>query len=54
MSVKIKYIKCNLNAKIDTRNKPEIMKKAIVKWTVQGYYPNVPLFGFSELHGITQ
>lgn len=25
-----------------------------MKWTVQGYYPNVPLFGFSELHGITQ
>ena len=30
------------------------MKKAIVNWTVQGYYPNVPLFGFSEEHGIAQ
>ncbi len=30
------------------------MKQRINNWTVQGYYPNVPMFGFSEEHGITQ
>ena len=30
------------------------MKEIINNWTVQGYYPNVPLFGFNLDTGITQ
>lgn len=30
------------------------MDQIIESWTVQGYYPNVPLFGFTEEGGISQ
>lgn len=30
------------------------VEKRITDWTVQGYYANVPLFGFTVEHGITQ
>jgi len=31
-----------------------VMETKITKWTLQGYYPNAPLFGFSEEYGVTQ
>ena len=30
------------------------MENVITNWTVQGYYPNAPLFGFTEEKGISQ
>ena len=30
------------------------MVKVVERWTVQGFYPNVPMFGFNLETGITQ